>query len=264
MRIIILKIIIVFLGIGLFLFFLFMWLVSPLPCNEKNICFDKSHLIAHAAGSVDGCNYLNCKEGLFSSLKKGYKYIEVDLGMTTDSSLVCIHDWRHFHKLTTFDSIISQEPISEKEFLKRKILGKYTPLTLTDVIRARNSFPFIIITDKVSDPQLLNSYFLGNRQTTMVEAFSLDDYVELKKSGYIPMMSEYTFSYSQIFWLFIYLPLKHNIKIDWVCIHSSSNMKSLRILKRLFNCKVAMYGKYNSSFLKEHLGKEIDLIYVDE
>ena len=97
----------------------------------------------------------------------------------------------------------------------------------------------------------------------MVEAFTLSDYVELKKAGYIPMMSLWTFDYSQIFWDFIYYPLKYHTKIDWICVHSSSNIKRLRMLKRLFNCKVAMYTCNSRAFFTEHLGKEIDLIYTD-
>ena len=36
-----------------------------------------------------------------------------------------------------------------------------------------------------------------------------------------------------------------------------------RLMKRLFNCKVAMYTCNSKTFFAEHLGKEIDLVYTD-
>ena len=231
------------------------------PAND--VLSSNSYYIAHATGEIDGNTYLNCKESLLQSLDKGYKYIEVDLGLTTDSELVCIHDWTHFHKMTTKDSTIKDNSISKDEFRKRKILDKYTPLPLENVIHIRNNHPFIIVTDKISDARILNHYFKKNRHQVMVEAFSLSDYAELKQAGYLPMMSLWKFDYPDIFWNFIYYPLKYHIKIEWICVHSSSNMKSLRMLKRLFNCKVAMYKSNSPIFFSDHLGKEIDLIYTD-
>lgn len=236
-----------------------LWLISPLKRIDADVLSNKNFYVAHAAGAIDGITYLNCKEALLHSLENGYKYIELDLGLTEDSSLVCIHDWDFFLKKTGNDTI----PLTKDDFKKRMILGKYTPLALEDVLFIRDSNPFIIVTDKISDPNILNKYFEKNREQIMVEAFNISDYKELKNDGYVPMMSLWKFDFQKIFWYFIYYPIKYHFKIDWVCVDSSSNMKSLRVLKRLFNCKVAMYKSNSYSFFEEHLGKEIDLIYTD-
>lgn len=258
------KVGLIFIMGGTFLLILvYLWLISPMTSPDNDVLSDNNYYIAHAAGAIDGNTYLNCKEALLQSLDNGYKYIELDLAMTADSTIVCAHDWEHFHKIAVDCTINMANPLSEQEFQQSKILGKYTPLTLEKAIRIRKNHPYIIVTDKISEPQILNRYFVGDRSTIMVEAFTISDYEELKKAGYIPMISLWHFDYSSIFWDFIYYPLRYHQRIDWICIHSSSNMKAIRMLKRLFNCKVAMYTSNSPSFFKDHLGKEIDLVYTD-
>ena len=235
------------------------WLISPFK-TKNDILSSPDYFIAHAGGAVDGHTYLNCKEGLLQSLENGYKYVELDLGLTSDNEIVCLHDWKHFNNIASIN--IDNEPMSLVEFQQQKILGKYTPLTLNDVLSIQKENPFVIVTDKISDPDILNQYFKDNRDKVMVEAFSLSDYIRLKECGYTPMMSIWHFNNMSIRWIFI-RQIKTKTKIDWICVDSESKIKSLRILKRLFNCKIAMYSSNSESFFKEHLGKEIDLIYTD-
>lgn len=244
---------------------IFLWLISPMNSPKNDVLSDNDYYIAHATGAINKDTYLNCKESLMQSLDKGYKYIEVDLGMTKDSALVCVHDWDYFHRITTNDTTNSSinNQLSLSEFQQQSILGKYTPLTLDDVIHIRNNQPFIIVTDKISDTKTLNRYFFNNRNQVMVEAFSLTDYIELKEAGYVPMLSIWKFDNLALLWYFIYYPIKYHKKVEWICVSTSSDMKSLRMLKRLFNCNVAMYKSNSPYFFKEHLGKEIDLIYTD-
>ena len=253
----------IILGVILFIVILcvsfYYWLISPFNNNE-DVLSSPNYFIAHAGGSIDGKTYLNCKEGLLQSLENGYKYIELDLALTSDIAVVCLHDWKHFKTLAAIE--IDNEPMSLQEFQQQKILGKYTPLTLNDVISIQKEHPFIIVTDKISNPDILNQYFKENRNNVMVEAFSLSDYLQLKKAGYTPMMSIWHFNYMSIRWIFI-RQIKTRSKIDWICVDSESNMKSLRILKRLLKCKIALYSSNSETFFKEHLGKEIDLIYTD-
>ena len=255
------KLLLFFTGGGIILALIFIWLTSPIDSPNNNVLSDANYYIAHATGAIDGETYLNCQDALLQSLKNGYKYVELDLALTTDSTLVCIHDWPNFHKRLVGDSI--ETPISTSDFLEKRILGRYKPLTLQQAIEIQKKHPYIIVTDKISDTKILNREITQNRHQVMVEAFTISDYVELKQSGYVPMISIWTFDYPEIFWYFIYYPLRKDIRIDWICVHTSSNMKSLRMLKRLFNCKVAMYTCNSPTFFAEHLGKEIDLVYTD-
>lgn len=242
------------------LFAIFLWLTRPMPDPCGDVLSDRNYYIAHAAGALDGYRYLNCREALIRTIDNGYKYIELDLGLTKDSVLVCLHDWKLFHKMTSQDTL-NDQPLTVYEFRNRKIYNQYTPLTIEDVISIRKEHPFVIVTDKLSKVDILNKYFTQDKSSIMVEAFR--DYNKLKKAGYTPMMSLCRFDYGKMVKYFIIYPLIKRQKIDWICVDTTSNMKSLRMLKRLFNCKVAMYTSNSPSFFKEHLGKEIDLIYTD-
>ena len=170
---------------------------------------------------------------------------------------MCLHDWNLFHKMTSEDSL-NEKPITVDEFRNRKIYRKYTPLTIEDVITIRKKHPFVLVTDKISNTVVLNKFFTQNKKNIMVESFTLSDYLSLKKAGFTPMMSLHIFNYPQIIKYFILSPLINHQKIDWICINTKSNMKSLRMLKRLFNCKVAMYTSNSPSFLKSILARKLN------
>ncbi|MEM8557419.1 MAG: glycerophosphodiester phosphodiesterase family protein [Bacteroidota bacterium] len=51
------------------------------------------HRVAHAGGGIDGQTYTNSMEALDHSAARGFVYVELDLLFTTDSTLVCMHDW---------------------------------------------------------------------------------------------------------------------------------------------------------------------------
>ncbi|RZJ77025.1 MAG: hypothetical protein EOO45_00220 [Flavobacterium sp.] len=48
--------------------------------------------IAHALGAYNGANYLNCKECFDSNYAKGFRYFEMDFLMSSDGSMVGMHD----------------------------------------------------------------------------------------------------------------------------------------------------------------------------
>lgn len=227
-----------------------------------DVLSNKNYYVAHAAGALNGYRYMNCKEAFIQTINNGYKYIEFDLGLTKDSVLVCIHDWKLFHKMTIQDTL-NEQPITVNEFRARKIYNKYTPLTIEDVITIRKKKPFVIVIDKTPKVDILNKYFTQERNNIMVEAYTISDYKLLKKAGYTPMLSLNRFDYYKLIKYFILSPLIKRQKVDRICINTASNMKSLRMLKRLSNCKIAMHTSNSPSFFKEHLGKEIDLIYTD-
>ena len=239
--------------------------------NLKNIPIlsDEKNFIAHATGSLDGYTYLNCKESLLNSLDNGYRYIEFDLGYTSDSIIVCVHNWEQFNKATIpnicgKDSDLYMKIPTYSEFKTRKIYKKYTPLSLQDVISIQKQLPFTIVTDIICDVQALNKYFkMEIRDNVMVEAFSEKDYQALKASGYTPMLSlgcvsifngGLSFICSQIF----------NNKCEWVTAEQHSSKRTLRLLRKMFGIKIALYTVNSASFFNWHLGNDdVDLIYTD-
>lgn len=228
---------------------------------------DSNYFIAHAMGSLDGYTYLNCKESLFESLQNGYKYIEVDLQYTSDSILVCVHNWEQFNKatmpeITGKDSDKFMGIPSLEEFKCRKIYGKYTPLSLADVIAIQANHSFTIITDKVCNAQALNRYFRKEqRKNVMVEVFSENDYSEIKSSGYIPMLSLGRIKrYDCMLFIANHIFTRN---YDWFTVEYHSDIRSLRLLKKLYNAKIAVYTVNSQNYFSWYLGTDVDLVYTD-
>ena len=95
----------------------------------------------------------------------------------------------------------------------------------------------------------------------MVEAFSEKDYHQLKDAGYIPMLSIGCVNpYSCLQFVTSHLFRKN---INWITVEEHSSKKSLRLLKKIFHLKIALYTVNSPRFFKWHLGSDIDLIYTD-
>lgn len=145
-------------------------------------------MIAHGGGEIDGIGTPNCIEAVNRSIENGIKYIELDLQLSSDSQLVALHDWRRFHVQTYHDA--DSSPISLEEFKSRKIFGKYTPITgewISSLLSSNDTV--VLVTDKISDPLIINNWFYKYRDRVIVECFSLSDYRELDTLGYTCMLS---------------------------------------------------------------------------
>lgn len=227
-------IIIALLSIAIFLVGVFLWLSRPFPESSQCVnVLDSRFLIAHAGGSVEGKTYLNNKEAIVCSLDKGFKYIELDLYLNSDGKVICSHDFEHR---------------SNKLF------------TLSEAIRIWQDSPFVFVTDKISDYKILNNYFYDNRQNVIVEAFSVEDYCLLEKEGYIPMLS----IGGRIGGLakFLIASMKTGRIISRVVTTKDANGFLLRFYKRL-GVTIAVYTVNDVNYLKNHIGKDVDLVYTD-
>lgn len=212
----------------------FLWLSRPF--SEPSQCFnvlDSRFLIAHAGGSVDGKTYLNNREAVINSLDKGFKYIELDLCQNSDGNVVCIHDLEHR---------------SEKL------------LTLSEAIKIWEDRPFVFVTDKISDYRILNNYFNYNRKNVIVEVFSVKDYCQLEKEGYIPMLS--IGGRVGGFANFLFASIRTGRIIPRIVTTKEANGFLLRFYKRL-GVTIAVYTVNDINYLKDHVGKDVDLVYTD-
>ncbi len=109
--------------------------------------YEDNPVVAHALGT-SGEEPYNSLEGFEYSLSRGQKVFECDFALTGDDKLVLCHN---------FDES-GQEGIDEEhiptleQFLNTPLEGKYTPLSLTDMIRLMQEHEDIfLITDFKSD-----------------------------------------------------------------------------------------------------------------
>lgn len=159
-----------------------LWPPSP---NKKIV---GQYYIAHAGGQIEGHNYTNSLEAVDNSLRNGISYIELDLRLTTDSVLVAVHEWEQFHLMTGEQG---DSPISLAEFKTRRIYDKYTPISIYDIDSLMQVHDdFYLVTDKTSDPQIIDKYLSKYKKRLCIECFSWDHYRILKEKGYyLPMLS---------------------------------------------------------------------------
>ena len=78
---------------------------------------------AHAGGGRFGF-YMNCKEAIDDSIKRGFNVVELDVNLTSDNVPVLTHGFEPNEEIM-FDRVPSCS-----EFLSTPVCGRYTPLTL--------------------------------------------------------------------------------------------------------------------------------------
>jgi hypothetical protein len=97
-------------------------------------------LIAHAMGSVNGVSGLNCREAMILNYEAGYRLFEVDLNLTSDGKLACVHDWYQYEGIKT-----------EAEWRAAPLYGGRRTLMLDDVLDYMAARPDMrLITDTKS------------------------------------------------------------------------------------------------------------------
>jgi phosphoglycerol transferase len=95
------------------------------------------HRIAHAGGGIDNRTYTNSFEALNYNLEKGFRYFEIDFSFTSDSQLVCLHDWKESFEgsfgLEANGSVTLEE--FEKLVVSKSEFHKCTANSLADWMR---------------------------------------------------------------------------------------------------------------------------------
>ena len=136
----------------------------------------KKPYIAHAGGCTkEGHLYSNSLEAVRNALKHRMSYIELDLSLTSDSQLVAWHDWSF-----EWDYVPTHD-----QFMARKIYDAFTPIDFSrlDSILRKNR-RLSLVTDKISDPDIIDRWLQPYKERVWVECFSDDDYLALQEMGY--------------------------------------------------------------------------------
>ena len=138
--------------------------------------------IAHGGG-VGEFFYTNCEEAVKDSLSRGFRYIELDISITTDGHLVGAHTWSELRALLGADNTGNQAMSrSEIEALKSK--WKRTPLFEEDICRLMQENPdMVLVTDKIQDFDLLMEK-IPFPERMIVEAFDTHHYLSACRAGF--------------------------------------------------------------------------------
>ncbi|MFD1363698.1 phosphatidylinositol-specific phospholipase C/glycerophosphodiester phosphodiesterase family protein [Lentibacillus salinarum] len=129
-------------------------LILSLSINilRKEYSWTKHHLIAHAAGGIEGNKYTNSKEAFLNSYENGYKLFEIDLSLTSDKRLVARHGWdKPFGQ-----SFFRPSKVPEfNEFMNDPYYNKYTPMNFKMILDLLKEYPdiYVILDGKVKSPE---------------------------------------------------------------------------------------------------------------
>ena len=137
--------------------------------NINKLSKDVNRFIAHAGGIINGDSYTNSLEALNYNYQLGFRIFELDILKTSDDIYVALHDWERWVGYTGYKGSF---PPTRKNFKQHKILGKYTPLDMSDINEWFKSHPdAILVTDKVNAPLDFSNKFI-DRSRLMMELFS--------------------------------------------------------------------------------------------
>lgn len=223
-------------------------------------------IIAHAGGEIDGYVYTNSREALHSAVEKGYKYIEFDLQLTSDSVLVAAHSWSDFNRMTGHEQWGDSVPALE-HFLAQRIHGRYTPLTAEEINRFfMDNENLFLVTDKVSDPALLSRNFPALKDRMVVEAFSYGHYEKLVESGYFRVLYSCMADdlASAVFKNLLFAPLFPGKRIEWIALHTSGFYYRLfRFIDKTRSFKVALFTIDNYNEITPEQLERVNMIYTN-
>lgn len=245
---------------------LYLFAVVLFSCTEKSVMRDNCELIAHAAGGIDGYIYTNSSQAFEQSVANGYRFIEVDLQLTSDSVLVAAYSWQKFNEITGYEAKGDTVPHS-REFMSRLIYGKYTPLTAKDIneIMHRNSDVFLV-TDKISDATILEKNFPTLKKRIVVEAFSYSDYTDLLDRGfyrvlYSCMAEDVGLSVIKHKLLHVLFP---GVEIEWFALHTDAFVHPLfKLVDALCDYKAAVFTVNSLDIIPDEVRGKVKMIYTD-
>lgn len=227
---------------------------------------ERAALIAHAGGEIDSCIYTNSREALEQAVARGYSFIEFDFQFTSDSVLVAAHTWSDFNKMTGYAHKGDSAP-SFNEFKLRRIYERYTPLSASEINRFfEQRGDIYLVTDKVSQPEVLAAYFPKLKSRMVVEAFSYPHYSQLKKEGYFRVL--YSCMAVDLSATMVKHMLFHRLfrgeRVDWVALHISGFDNSMfRFIDKLRLFNVALFTVDNIDAVPPEYAARAKMIYTN-
>lgn len=118
----------------------FVFAIPAISCGNKNEAdrnlsggnwAEKYSVIAHSGGQIEGHNYTNSLEAWNESYARGVRIFDADVNITGDGFFVLRHEWGDDMGLP--DEFNGRQ-LSLEEFLANKPFGKFTPMTLSDMV----------------------------------------------------------------------------------------------------------------------------------
>lgn len=224
---------------------------------------DSQAYIAHGSG-VGEFVYTNSYEGVLDSLQRGFKFIELDLLVTSDNIIIGGHDWSNFKRLIDYEEI-NDTPLTYEEIKNKKIMGKYSLLSSKEICSIMEEYPdFYLVTDKICDYSLLLEQ-IPYPDRLIVEVFSYTNCADALKAGIKYPALNIGLNGSRVKKLLKYkIPMLTGSSL-WLF----DDPKTMEYYKLLHENGVIIFLYHYTqkavepSFMKEYMGKVFSKFYVD-
>lgn len=218
--------------------------------------------IAHGGG-VGRYEYANTEEAVADSLKRGFRFIELDLLETTDGHIVAAHDWHLLRCMLKGGDDNSHEPMSLAELRGRTMADGQHLLTETEIRRLmEENKDMILVTDKITNHDLLIK-LIPFPERMITEVFSPEGYLSARKAGLL--YPAYSSANPRDLSIAVAAGFPMLTMSD---ARFFSNVFSLLSLRRLHKQGITILvyseaGNLNDEkFLEHHLGKYLSKIYT--
>ncbi len=175
-----------FLGCVLVLVAALIWL--PACSDSSNHQEFKVLRIAHAGGGYKQKSYTNSYDALDFNYQKGFRYFEIDFSYTSDSHLVCIHDWEHSFKRSFGFDTKEKPTLKTFEFLVNNA-AEFRKCTLTGLAKWMKAHPdAFLVTDVKEDNldalSLIRKQIPSARERVIPQVYRPENYQKIKAMGY--------------------------------------------------------------------------------
>ena len=239
--------------------------------------------IMHAGGQVEGKNYTNSLEALTKNYEAGNRIFEIDLNFTSDGELVLIHGWSEYdytHRLGVVYN--KKKPVMDlKTFKKTKLYGKYTTMTVNDLIKFMKEHPYSyfilnikggsnyktsnkalkqIVKKAKSDKNILNRMVVwGYNSKVLTEAKKIYDFelIALNVKDYSKMEKSLNTKEEIINFC------KKN-KITVIMYQYRDFKKDLSDLAGAYNIKSVVYTVESSTFAKTYFDQGVSMAFTNK
>lgn len=231
------------------------------PCHLESGLDKPGFWIAHGGG-IGEFVYTNSREAVMDSLRRGFRYIELDLSLTSCGELVAAHDWARFRAIAGADTAL-QTPLSRKEIMELRDKWKYTPLFAEDICQLMEENPeMILVTDKIQDFDLL-ARSVPYKDRMIVEAFSCHGALQALRNGFSNVALTVWGAEQLKAVLRYHIP---GVVLYGPLIESDPGaLEQVRRLHRQGCCIMAHWASVcdKPEYVHRHLGRNISRIYTD-
>lgn len=138
----------ILLCISIFLILIFgLFYYNYFNISEYKDAINGNIYMAHALGGIDGNTYTNSKEAIENTYNKGVRLFEVDVELTSDDKLVCVHGWNKedYENKLGLEYDENNNIMAYEKFINSKIKNKYTTLGFDNFVEYMKKYDDIYV-----------------------------------------------------------------------------------------------------------------------